>query len=85
MSFADLWARANEYERRDALRIVLHHIEVDVMTKEVRLLRVRNTRASWPSDEIIVKNLYLGTPGRNRTCDLLVRNQTRYPLRYGRP
>jgi hypothetical protein len=25
-----------------------------------------------------------GTPGRTRTSDLLVRNQTRYPLRYGR-
>ena len=24
------------------------------------------------------------TPGRTRTSDLLVRNQTRYPLRYGR-
>ncbi len=26
-----------------------------------------------------------GTPGGTRTSDLLVRNQTRYPLRYGRP
>lgn len=67
-SFADVWSRANESAKREALRIMVEYVAADSAGQTIALAPREEYEPLMALRADYVASVRLSTPGRNRTC-----------------